>query len=690
MTQTASITNFFGVSVKEKLKNKRFWTILVIANLLSGPLAILNYYYFDLSSTIWIAILASLIIGVLAIVVPLNSFDYLYQKNKIDDVLKLPLTRKQLFFSDYLSGLILYIVPIIGQFVLSMILLSLRATKFINSFFKYDVTMNESFFRFLRMAFFAYLFIIIVLMFLYTLTVLVISCVGNTFEAITASLYINLLIPGVIYSVGYLLLNSLFGISSQSLFELLIYFTSPGGLLTFLSTHLDSSLYQATGIWTLFLSIIVILGILWLSYRNFVRRKAESVGTGFVSRIFYYFVMTSLTLLLAAFLYQLEVNFITSVSILAFIFLTFEVITNRGFQKFYQSILRFAIISAIAGCSIILIDKTEGFGLVYRTTDIANVKSVTIRYSGIYDSDTYAYDSSVTLKNPENIKAVLEFHQRVLDDYKESQKSTKNPNLINVNQSTSNRNYIDTAVTTPEEYYYVSLPTYDIEISFDVKYGIDYKRSYNATFDQRMLLASIDLTDEFIDQLVAQYYNRNSVNISDVFYFSDINYPMTKEKIKELYNCLARDMKNLTEEEYLTPAKQTRYKIEDIPILESYTETLAFLENNYVQTNTFTTEMIFNRTKQEGGLGIAAPSKVMNDNNSYSYGHFSYLATTPLRYASSDQMETFKEDIITLLEHAQYQYVTTTPCYRILIGRWYFVIPPEYSDIAAQLYNNLQ
>jgi ABC-2 type transport system permease protein len=680
MTQTASITSFFGISLKEKLKNKRFWTILIITNLLSGPLFVLNSYYIESRSSLWISILASIVVGALAFVIPLNFFDYLYQKTKIDDVLKLPLTRRELFFSDYLSGLILYIIPMFGQFLISMILIRLRATKFINYFIKNTATIDDSFYRVLRLAFFAYLFIIIGLIFLYTLTVLVLSCVGNTFEAITASLYVNLLIPGVIYSVGYLLLNHSFGISFQVLFQKLINFTSPGGLLLYLAENYNRtfhdetwnrSLYSATGLWTLFLAFLMTLVILWLSYRNFVRRKAECVGTGFVNRIFYYFVMTSLTFLLAAFFYHLDFNFITSLSLLAFIFLTFEVITNRGFQKFYRSIVRFAIISAIAGCSILVINKTEVFGIVFRATDIANMNSITIRYHGVLD--TYTNDYSVTLKNPENIKAVLTFHQRVLDDYKESKITAT-----------------ETTEALPNQYYDSYLPTYNIEITFHVKNGLDYTRTYDVNFNQKMLLASIDLSDEYIDQLLEHYSKQNTIIINDVFDYSSIRYPMKDEKIKELYQCLAKDMKKLTLEEYLTPSTPTRFKIGEIPVLESYTETLAFFENNYVNMSTFNLENIFNRTIIESNFGIIAPIKTLNKNQLYYYGYPSYFHAESPRYANSEQIEKLKEDITNLLEHAQYQYITTTPCYRIIIGKWSYVIPPEYSDLAAELYNKLQ
>lgn len=691
MTQTASSTSFFGISLKEKLKNKRFWTILIITNLLTGPLYILNYYYFDSQSSIWITILASLVIGASAFVIPLSFFDYLYQKTKIDDVLKLPLTRKQLFMSDYLSGLILYLVPIIGQFLLSMLLLLLRTTRFINSILEYDVTMDDSFLRMLRLVFFTYLFIIVGLMFLYTLTVFVLSCVGNTFEAITASLYINLLIPGVIYSVGYLLLNRLFGISFRTLFQQLLYFTSPGGILLYWFNNLNRFLYSGTGLWTLFLALLMTLGILFISYRNFIRRKAESVGTGFVNRIFYYFIMASLTFLLAAFFYQLDINFITSVSLLAFIFLTFEVITNRGFQKFYRSILRFAIISAITGCSIFLIDTTEGFGVVYRTTDISNIKSVSIRYNGVLDPDTTAYDNSIILKDPENIRAVLAFHQRVIDDYIVSKISSENPNMVRVPvEATKYSNYPDSQTTEaiPEEYYYVYLPTYDIEISFDVKNGIDYTRFYSVSFDQRMLLASIDLSDEYIDQIVKQNSNPGSIIVSDVYDYSSISYPMRKEKIQELYHCLARDMKKLTMEEYLTPSKPTRFKIGEIPILESYTETLAFLADNYVNLDTFSTKTIYNNSVANN-FGILAPIENTNSKPLYYYGYYSYAATSPM-YVNSEQIEQFREEIIALLDYAQYQYITTTPCYRIIVGKWSYVIPPEYTDLAEQLYDKLR
>ncbi|HNX64994.1 MAG TPA: hypothetical protein PKI60_07415, partial [Oscillospiraceae bacterium] len=62
---------------------------------------------------------AAVLIG---IVIAMGNFSYLYKKSNVDMVMSLPLTTRQRFTSDFLSGAISYLAPFLMSGIVSMII----------------------------------------------------------------------------------------------------------------------------------------------------------------------------------------------------------------------------------------------------------------------------------------------------------------------------------------------------------------------------------------------------------------------------------------------------------------------------------------------------------------------------------------------------------------------------------------
>ncbi|MGN0586058.1 MAG: hypothetical protein ACI4JF_02120, partial [Oscillospiraceae bacterium] len=132
MTSTASKYNPVLHNGRLNIKsNTKISLIILILHLFGFPLLIISEMY-NLSmgrdsepdeSFMIIATGATFIAGLAGIIIALVNFRYLYNKAQVDMCLAVPLSRKQRFLSDYLSGLISYIAPFIITTIISGILL---------------------------------------------------------------------------------------------------------------------------------------------------------------------------------------------------------------------------------------------------------------------------------------------------------------------------------------------------------------------------------------------------------------------------------------------------------------------------------------------------------------------------------------------------------------------------------------
>lgn len=455
--------NYFMVNFKNRLKdNRKISIIITILHILSVPAVLLNGILYSITQQrydeayelalaaaggnhklvnydtlptviefneayVFIAVLAIGIAMLAGVLIALSNYSYLYKKTQVDMYYSLPMTTTQRFFSNFLAGVTSYIGPFLASSFFSLILCFVgRATvdEWINTSFDAGFgfqTMGQLIFQ-------CYLYGTFVLLMIYTISVMVISCCGNIVEAGTYIFGVQALIPATISVVCLILFGDLYGIASEHYALSAMKPTSPVGAFVSFVEVVEGTYDNANmTIWTVilqhllpFILFIAIYGaIAFLLYR---RRKAEDVSKPFVYKLFYYIVSTAVVFCIVCVFFG-DNGFGTSllpvIIVSGIVFFIMDIIANRGFKKFWVSIIRFAATMVVMVALVGIVNATDAFGMVYYVPKAENIHSVTVENrAGSENYIEYDVHNEVTLYDAENIKAVVDAHSKNIERYR--------------------------------------------------------------------------------------------------------------------------------------------------------------------------------------------------------------------------------------------------------------------------------
>lgn len=665
------------------IQNKKLWMILLLANLFAVPYAILNIGFFGGDSILSLALtgFAMVVNMMLGIVIPFMQFDYCYEKTKVDMAYSLPLTRKQKFLTDFFAGLSMYVGAYLVQIILSYVAtgLFLRFSSVHNgldSYYTSRIEMLGDQWLWSRVTKILVIVLLIQIM-LYVVTSFVLSCTGAIFEAVSATVYFNILLTTTIYVTYLLCAEKLFGMDLSNDFLQIVFRTSPLGGFIYLMDALNSS---DDFISWLVCYCIVIIAFFIATYCIMIRRKAEVVGKPFVVRTFYHIILVAVMLhigVLACYTSNSIVSFLLMTAIFYFVI---EMITNRGFKKIGQSVIRYGIIIATVLTVIITINKTNSFGIAYHVADAKDVDEITINYPGIYSR---FYGLKVDITSRENIERLLEVQKDLINQYKEKSKETE--------EGLFSLNLLNT-------YEWNSLVSASLRIEVSGNRGANYYRNYQLPYSSMLKLLDIELSDEYIEGKIDLIKNNTTyLTVSDVYgvnrkaIVNDTN-GQPSAVLDEFFDALQKDLMQTTKEEYLQPQSTIKYMADTdqwpIYILDSYTNTIAFLEKYNAMPAL--TEEDYENIVESSTVEIFP----MLDNATFGsfYDDFEGYYTTSCDpyYLTDNQyiISAFNEDVKQLLEVAQIQYTSDTPCYKILVYGTTYIIPAEYTDLVEEVISN--
>lgn len=664
--------SFMSINYKQKLSDLKLFIILIIFNLMALP-----YLYIMLlrspqtvGTSLIVAFIAYAFIFGLGVLIPLLKFPYLNQRSRVDMVYALPMTRKQLFFSDYFSGLTLYLIPYLIQMFLVQLLPVLFPLPEHDEFHSYYYFRTSTNMYDHEQMFFFTLIALFMMIFLYTLTVFIISCTGSMFEAITASLYCNLIIPVFFWTIDNNIFGSLYSINSVSVLMSIIERTSPLGGVFYLGNNYGRMTFGGVAGF-LFPYLIVILLLFFFSMRIQIRRKAEEIGTPFVIRALYYTILTVILFIIGTFLFKSGMEYFNLVIILTILFFLIELITNRGIHRLRRSFLSYAITMSALILFLVVYTKTNGFGIVFRTSSPENLNYVKLENI----NGNFSHYMEYTQK--ENMDQVLELQKRLLKKYKVNGTYNNDALYAELNKAVDKTdNGIPTDFMGENQKY--------IFMEFDVKTGIDYNRYYYAGFDDLMTVASLQLSDEYLDSMLKFYTGSNYITISDIYQTTFLTLDENKKVIiNGLLNALIEDMKEISLENYLSPKGSTGIMITlfdstTFTVNPNYTRTIAFMKENSLWIDTAAVN--YQSILASSDSYLVSPEAIQNGT-----GYF-FSTDDFISNLSECPLTELNEDIETLFTQAQYQYVTTEPCYYLVIRRYRYAIPPEYSDVAERVY----
>lgn len=579
--------SFFKTHFKNTiLENKKFLFIVSVLHLIGYPVIAFTIRYYsehpdNTDESYAIASCIALAIAILSgAIIAISIFNYLYKKSTVDMNLSLPLTTRQRFLSEYLAGLTIYIVPaIIGGLIGTVILLTGKHE--LMEFLKYTIYIGSV--------------VIIGMILYYSLTVLILSCCGSLFETILSTLLINAMIPASIYLLSYTIIsNDSFGLSSNSLFLNQIFISSPIGNAAFIIYFFDNvnmygnvntNLYVHWLIPTLIFTVLIVL----LSYFLYKKRKAEQVSKPYVYKFIYYAILFFVTFCIISIFKvstgssdytaqtdstPIDASFFPAVMCSGIVFFIMEIISNRGFKKFWLSILKFAGTITCIYAVLLLCHSTNGFGVNKYVPLESAVNTVNIDLDNYY-GNTSIYNFSVT--NKHTIHDVVSLHEKVIKEkYEDKNTSHKEISESELDQRIKNG----------------ALATYNrknISITYYLKNGSILTREYNVSDEQmEQLYASMmtgrDYAEYCYHKLSYSFAFRveNDKNARNIEIYNKINQKisttkLTVDEFSKLIKAYKNDIENMSADSFYTDKIIGTIDLE-YPIRESFINTLNFLE----------------------------------------------------------------------------------------------------------------
>lgn len=579
--------SFFKTHFKNTiLENKKFLFIVSVLHLIGYPVIAFTIRYYsehpdNTDESYAIASCIALAIAILSgAIIAISIFNYLYKKSTVDMNLSLPLTTRQRFLSEYFAGLTIYIVPaIIGGLIGTVILLTGKHE--LMEFLKYTIYIGS--------------IVIIGMILYYSLTVLILSCCGSLFETILSTLLINAMIPASIYLLSYTIIsNDSFGLSSNSLFLNQIFISSPIGNAAFIIYffnnvnmygNVNTNLYFHWLIPTLIFTVLIVL----LSYFLYKKRKAEQVSKPYVYKFIYYAILFFVTFCIISIFKvstgssdytaqtdstPIDASFFPAVMCSGIVFFIMEIISNRGFKKFWLSILKFAGTITCIYVVLLLCHSTNGFGVNKYVPLESAVDTVNIDLDNYY-GNTSIYNFSVT--NKHTIHDVVSLHEKVIKEkYEDKNTSHKEISESELDQRIKNG----------------ALATYNrknISITYYLKNGSILTREYNVSDEQmEQLYASMmtgrDYAEYCYHKLSYSFAFRveNDKNARNIEIYNKINQKisttkLTVDEFSKLIKAYKNDIENMSADSFYTDKIIGTIDLE-YPIRESFINTLNFLE----------------------------------------------------------------------------------------------------------------
>ncbi len=372
-----------------------------------------------------LSFLFALLLGVL---VAFNLFNHCHKRSRVDMILALPMSTKQRFWSNFLSGMLFYSVPLLASCLLSGLMLIIGSA-----------VCNPLMHDLKAAALSAYLLLAVcglaILFMLYATAVFSTVCCGTSFETGLCFIGINALLPTACITTFSTFVSSLYGLDTSGIMERLMQYAGPFGGIFFVFGQLEESFFdnQSKVIRWIAAFLLITLALVALTRFLYGKRKAEDTGKPYVFKLLYY---VAITLALYCFyaLFSTDASFPDKISapmllFSAILYLTAEVITNRGFKKIGWAILRYVVSSVAIIGLIALVINTDGLGRVYYVPTQSSVQEVTfslpMQYLDYVDPDRVNRSPQVTLTTSDEdiIGDVREAHQFLLDQHKESDAS---------------------------------------------------------------------------------------------------------------------------------------------------------------------------------------------------------------------------------------------------------------------------
>ena len=573
---------FNGIS-----ENRRMLIVNIVLEIIGLPLIVLVsiieeyrneqniHYYNNLEIYIVIGFIALAISILMGMIVAMHHFRYLYTKSIVDMNYSLPLNTRERFTADYLSGLFVYLVPAIGAVILSSIIFAIGSP---------FLTQADEVWTAMPIMLCIVSVVILGMILYYTLSVLSLTFCGSVFESAFCIIAVNVMIPAVIACLWFAIVSaSGFGLDEASIMYSPVFnSTSPFGAAMFCGIYaddlFDDEAVALTYIRWVITTLIVTAIYLFTAYFLYKKRKAEDVSKLYVYKAYFYFIMTSAVFcILSLFIMYDSSDLFGGVFICAIGWFIMEVVTRRGFRRFWTAAIGFcAAVGTVLGiCGIC--KETDGFGASRHVPSPLNISSVELS-----SYDLHIPDSSTIYRDRDVIKAAVELNKEIVDRH-------YNPKDYQYRVA----NNIDTAFPN----------VYDcqrIQITYRTRTGSTKVREYSfASGIAGDLVQAVLLSDEYAEDVTESivlmslsnaghpYYDYETFIKDSNNYGGNVSYSLaggiersqknlSHEKLIALVEAYKKDLNELTAEDL-----QNSHEVAEIFgywVLDCFNDTLALMD----------------------------------------------------------------------------------------------------------------
>ncbi len=476
--------------------------------------------------------------------IAMKVFNYLYRKNETDKVFSLPMTSSQRFISDFLSGLIIYIVPYIIVCIISIVMIPIMETVCSIEIIGVMVEWRDII---------SHLLVLLMSMIMfYAYAVLVCVCCGSFIQNFIFIILMNISVPLLVYSLDLAMFLPLYRYGYLGS-PFLLYETSPLGGVIFINVL--SNVFEWGMVYSVVISVIV-----YISYRIYKKRKAEDTGNAIVFSRFYY-MLISVVLVCICSISAFQEFYISGIVICIIVFLVFELIRKqRNIKIKKKSVIYCASVIAFTFILIFTSHKTNGFGIIKKVPKLQSIEFIELQEIGTViencDCEKYGYEKFFS---DDSKSLIRDFHKNIVDYYFDGE-------------------------SIEEETYF-----YYIEISYRYKNGKSLTRRYDVPirmYDE--FLCKIVKSEEYMENRCKDFEKHiesyESVLISkrdlDSKFDSlqnDRTILYTDELRKELSESYRNDIINADANSFIT-SHSGNYYLNNIIIPYSFTETIEILD----------------------------------------------------------------------------------------------------------------
>ena len=418
-----TVINFLSVFLPSMLFNKDMKELAEYVSVADSGLVYGTTWEFSLQILVLMIPLNIIIITISTV----KSLRIYHKLAEMDTLGCLPISYRDRFWGDFLSGIISNLV--------SFIPFAVAALFFIDGMKEPIEYVAESKFRldyYLPMPGIFLGFIIMMLIVyigVYAVTTFVSSCCGKVGNSVLFSFIAMIVLPGIFWIYGDYFFSRIVGVDAVSELSRIICILPPLGPLIsqilFVNAYgwfsdssrmiiMDTPMYIA--VYVLFIALFIV-GAFYIGKR----RRAENVGEGFVFGGAYHALIITFLIALIGFSMLKFDEFLGGIGIVFTLVLTFivyaalELAQHKNVKKLWKTAVRFAAVFGVCFGFYFIVKSTNSFDMYKKLPSESSVECVEISGRYFYTPFRDYFDRKYAMNSDEFISGIINEHETLLE-----------------------------------------------------------------------------------------------------------------------------------------------------------------------------------------------------------------------------------------------------------------------------------